>query len=30
VINASPDAGEIDVYVMNNAEKLFGKSDLQI
>src|SRR5262245_18503322 len=24
VINASPDVGEIDVYVMNNAEKLFG------
>lgn len=24
VINASPDVGEIDVYVMNNAQKLFG------
>ena len=24
VINASPDVGEIDVYTMNNAEKLFG------
>jgi ABC-type Fe3+-hydroxamate transport system substrate-binding protein len=24
VINASPDAGELDVYVMNKAEKLFG------
>jgi len=24
VINASPDAGEIDVYVMKDAEKLFG------
>lgn len=24
VINASPDVGEIDVYVMNNADKLFG------
>ena len=24
VINASPDVGEIDVYTMNNADKLFG------
>lgn len=24
VINASPDVGDIDVYTMNNAEKLFG------
>jgi hypothetical protein len=29
VINASPDVGEIDVYTMNNADKLFGGVNFQ-